>query len=42
MPNTPKDDTKKLEADASGMKKGLTSYGDKGFSLCLLYTSRCV
>ena len=35
MPNTPKDDTKKLEADASGMKKGLTSYGDTGFSLFL-------
>jgi len=35
MPNTPKDDTKKPEPAATGMEKGLTSYGDKGFSLFL-------
>jgi dihydroxy-acid dehydratase len=35
MPNTPKDDTKKPEAEATGMQKGLTSYGDQGFSLFL-------
>jgi dihydroxy-acid dehydratase len=35
MPNTPQDDTKKPQPDAAGMEKGLTSYGDKGFSLFL-------
>ena len=33
MPNTPQDDSKKTPA--TGMQKGLTSYGDQGFSLFL-------
>ncbi len=35
MPNTPKDDNEQSGHDATGMRKGLTSYGDQGFSLFL-------